>query len=147
MTCARRSRPLPRVHAIAASALSACILLLLVGITPTASAAVQASTPPPTITSTSTVAPALKGVGPTTITCTAIANSPHDSSHVGGTVNFVGSIKCTAPVASLRMTLSLYWDGYLQGSKSNSNAGQASLSNNVAAACTSGGWREAQSGR
>jgi hypothetical protein len=143
MVHARKSLPFRRVHAIAAAVLSACILLL-VGITSTADAAVQASTPPPTVTSTtstSTVTPALKGVGPTTITCTAIANNPHNSSHVGGTVNFVGSIKCTAPVASLRMTVSLHWDGYVQGSKSNSNAGKASLSNNVAAACTSGGWQ------
>jgi hypothetical protein len=83
----------------------------------------------------------LKSVGPSTITCTAKANDPHDSSHVGGTVNFVGSISCTAPVASLKMTLYLYWDGYLQASKTKSNAGYASISNNVAAACTSGGWQ------
>jgi hypothetical protein len=129
-----------RGHLIAASIFAICTTLFLAGITPPAGAAVQArSAAGPT--ATAAAVPALKSVGPTTITCTAKANNPHNSTHVGGTVNFVGSISCTAPVALLRMTVSLYWDGYIQGSKPKSNAGQASISNNVAAPCTSGGWQ------
>jgi hypothetical protein len=37
------------------------------------------------------------------------------------------------------MTLWLYWSGYLQNGATNSNTGEASLSNNVAAACSDGG--------
>ena len=123
-------------------------LALLAGIAPASNAAPLARTDTPTITSTptSTSNPSKKpnlisGGGGVTITCTATANNPHDSSHVGGTVNFVGSVSCTAPVASLKLTLSLYWDGYLQASNIKSNAGFASISNNVAAPCTSGGWQ------
>jgi hypothetical protein len=132
------SKKLPRVHAIAVSAISVCTLMLLAGFAPSSSAAVHSRASGP---AASTATPALKGVGPTIITCTAKANNPHNSTHVGGTVNFVGSINCTAPVAALHMTLTLSFDGFPVGSIPKSNAGRASISNNVAAACSSGGWQ------
>ena len=127
-----------RVHVIAVSAISVCTLMLLAGFAPSSSAAVKSRASGP---AASTVTPALKGVGPTVIICTAKANNPHNSTHVRGTVNFVGSINCTAPVASLHMTLTLSFDGFPVASKPKSNAGRASISNNVAAGCSSGGWQ------
>ena len=140
MSHARKFSP---VHAIAALILSVCTLLLLAGVAPSASAAVKAPGTGRifTLTATRSTHGDLTGRGPIVIVCTAIANNPHDSKHVGGTVNFVGKLSCTYPVASLTMTLYLYWNGYLQDGATNSNRGAASLSNNVAAACTSGAWQ------
>lgn len=139
-----RTRKFSPVHAIAAVILSVCTLPLLVGVAPSASAAAKTPGSGPTLVLTATKSTSkanLTSQGPETITCTAIARNPHDSKHVGGTVNFVGQLSCTYPVASLTMTLYLYWNGYLQNGATNSNKGQASLSNNVAAACTSGAWQ------
>lgn len=127
----------------------ACALALLAGLSSSAQAAPLAgglssaqSDPPPTITITGTSpTPDFSGSGPTLITCNVSAANPHNSGHVGGTVNFVASTSCDAPVSSIVQTITLFWDGYLQSSKSQSNSGEASLSGNVAAACTSGGWQ------
>lgn len=123
---------------LAVCAVGSCTILSIIGATPSANAA----TYPPTISSTrSGASPEFSSSGPSVISCSAKANNPHDSSHVGGTVNFVGSVTCSSPVASIRMTLTLLWDGYEQAAKTNGNSGQATLSNNVAAPCSSGGWQ------
>jgi hypothetical protein len=131
-----------RPSVIAISAAVPVALMLVAGFAPASSAAPLAHIGTPLITQHTAEVPALKGVGGgSVITCTAKANNPHDSHHVGGTVNFVGQVNCTAPVSSIQMTISLSWDNYLQKSAIKSNAGNASISNNVAAACTSGGWQ------
>ncbi len=49
------------------------------------------------------------GSGPTTITCTLYANQRvHNSTHVGGTVNWVTTLSCTAPVAKIKVTPTLF---------------------------------------
>jgi hypothetical protein len=72
------------------------------------------------------------------ITCTISVDNPHNSSHVGGVVNVLARINCTAPVASLSTNLLLARDGVVVGSRANSNAGVAALSNSVAVPCVSG---------
>lgn len=117
-----------------------CALALLAGVSPSAQAATQPSTV--TITAHATTpSGSPRSSAASLITCIVKANNPHDSHHVGGTVNFVGTVTCTAPVSSIVMTLTLYWDGYLQADGGAANDGQASLSSNVAAPCTSGGWQ------
>lgn len=49
-----------------------------------------------------------KGPGGNIIVCTVKADYPHNSTHVGGTVNFVGSVSCTSTVANIAQTTYLY---------------------------------------
>lgn len=72
------------------------------------------------------------------ITCTIQAQYPHDSSHVPGTVNEVGTITCTSPVSSLSITVELYYSGVLVASSSKSNGGQAFIAHNAATSCVPG---------
>lgn len=73
-----------------------------------------------------------------TITCTAQVQNPHNSTHVGGTVNVVATIKCTGAVSSLALRVGLYLNGSLISSSTVSNAGKATIQGNAAKACKSG---------
>jgi hypothetical protein len=136
------TRKLPRLPVLVLSVFAVGALAILPGVAPASAASFAQNDPPPTVTSQPSTTTDLQGVGGgTVITCTAKANNPHDSSHVGGTVNFVGSVSCTAPVASLNLTLSLYLGSYVQATNNKSNTGNATISNNVSALCSSGGWQ------
>lgn len=91
------------------------------------------STSPPSATPTAAAA--------STITCTITADNPHKSTHVPGTVNVVGHTDCTAPVASISMTVYLYnYDtSRLVGVNGpTGNSGRSSFALNAAASCISG---------
>jgi hypothetical protein len=81
-----------------------------------------------------------------TIVCSISVQNPHPSSHVGGTVNVIARTQCTAPVASLEMIMALARNGVIvtpPGTKTNANAGVASLQNNIAVPCHSGTYQGA----
>jgi hypothetical protein len=110
----------------------------------TVSVATAATAPPLALHTTATaIGTHSRGNGPnqSVITCTAKQNNPHHSTHKPETVNATGSVTCTAPVASITMTMYLYWDGYLQNSKTFRSVGKSSVSGNVAAPCETGGWQ------
>jgi hypothetical protein len=82
-----------------------------------------------------------------TIVCTPNVQNPHESSHVPGTVNVVGTVTCTSAVPEIQLQVALYRqnpaDGrwYLQSASgvmtySNTAFGQA----NAAAPCEDGNW-------
>jgi hypothetical protein len=129
---------LVRAQILTASAI--CIAALSAGLAPSAGAAVTSGQSRPVIR-IGVVTPALKSVGPTTITCTATADNPHHSGHVPGTVNFTANVKCTSAVTSLHNTYTLSFNGLPDKSKSNSNAGAASLSSNLSDTCSNGSWQ------
>jgi hypothetical protein len=73
------------------------------------------------------------------ITCSLTIDYPHESSHVPATVNVVAHWSCTSAVASLSMSVQLFYAGLQIGSGRASNTGQASLNGNAAATgCISG---------
>lgn len=94
------------------------------------------------------------------ITCTMSVHTPHDSGHVGGTVNVTGDITCRneagtkTNVSSLKISLQLYkqvcdpscsWTPY--GSPGNAhNAGKYVVSTNSAGPCTPGKYEGSGTG-
>ena len=82
--------------------------------------------------------PAAADVAQQTITCTLSIDNPHKSTHVPTTVNVVAHWACTAPVASLSLSVKLYRGVVQVGSGNSSNAGQAALNGNAAANCVNG---------
>jgi hypothetical protein len=112
----------------------------------TVSAATAATATPRSAAPHTTVAIGLHARWDQVITCTAKANYPHHSTHVPSTVNATGSITCTAPVASITMTMYLYWSGYIQNSATCRSVGKSSVSCNVAAPCSTGGWQVSEIG-
>jgi hypothetical protein len=94
------------------------------------------------------------GLGPATqtaiapadvITCTVNVQNPHNSSHVGGTVNVISTILCTGAMSGLAQYVGLYYNNVLVGEAYNSNSGVASLTGNFATACKSGTYVGASS--
>lgn len=122
-----------RAYRFVVAAAAAGLLLIGLG-APPASASAQVPTVPSVIGGLPGTGDSLESV----ITCTIQAQYPHDSSHVAGTANVVGTISCTAPVSSLSITVELYYEGVLVSSSSKSNAGQAFISHNAATTCVPG---------
>ncbi len=96
-----------------------------------------------------------KAVVPNTvITCNLNVQNPHNSTHVGGTINVVATIGCNVPAASLSIAVTLWKSVCDPGCQqvpygatgTNSNAGSASIQANSAAACTSGDYFGVASG-
>ncbi len=82
--------------------------------------------------------------GSTSIDCVLNVQNPHNSSHVGGTVNVVARVTCTSPVESITVRAALYRNGALvKDSGPSTRTGVASYQNNAAVSCVSGryqGW-------
>ena len=76
------------------------------------------------------------------ILCTVSIDNPHNSSHVGGTVNVVSHISCSP--GSLMALLSLDTQLWRSGGQVAANHGQVAgfywLDNNAAVGCVSGGY-------
>jgi hypothetical protein len=108
-----------------------------------ASAAPRSSTP--TITVTFVPSHSSHASGPdaslTVIVCTINVDNPHHSGHNPGTAGAQAQTTCNHSMASIRMSIQLWWSGYDQGIKTESNTGQSSLSFGYYVACTSGGWQ------
>lgn len=68
------------------------------------------------------------------------ANYLHNSSHVAGTVNFVGTITCTAAVSNLALTTTLYdtTNGRSKKGYGPYSPGGSSIQANSALACRNG---------
>lgn len=83
------------------------------------------------------------------ITCTINAQHPHDSSHVGGTVNGVATISCSQAVSSLSITVELWYQdaAVVAGPTSKSNFGRAFIKHNAATTCVPGYYRTVATGR
>ncbi len=83
-----------------------------------------------------TPAQAASGPGSSVITCTLKVNYPHNSTHVGGTVNVTSEIKCTSNVDSI------YLSTGLRGAQSSNGWSQKFITNyhssNAAATCKNG---------
>lgn len=52
------------------------------------------------------------------INCVISTQNPHESSHLLGTVNVVGSVSCNLPVAGIGLTVALYDSGVLVSTSS-----------------------------
>lgn len=128
----------------------------MVGLTGPASAAKPALTGPPAETPVLVAAPGasvqLSAVRSTrtaggaitaaTIVCTLNVQNPHNSSHVGGTVNVVVVLTCTSAVPYISIRAALYRNGGLvkdSGAKSVYNSRTAQ--NNAAVACSDANYR------
>ncbi len=121
---------------LAASALAAGIAAtsLVVG---GAGAANATDTPAATsaVGSDATLAPGQR------ISCKVQIQNPHNSSHVRGTVNVVTTVKCSARVADIKLTVELFHQGRQVASRGFNRAGVASLQGNAAHACASGEYQ------
>jgi hypothetical protein len=89
-------------------------------------------------------AQAASGPGGSVITCTLKVNYPHNSIHVGGTVNVTSEIKCTSNVDSI------YVSTGLRGAQSGNGWAQKFNTNyqssNAAAPCVNGSYWGVASG-
>lgn len=116
-----------------------------------ASAADVAAVPPasapdsadwPSITATSST-PGQTGAA-AVITCTPNVQSPHNSTHVPGTVNVVVTLSCTGAVPRIGIRAALYRSGNLVKDSGTKNVyGARSAQNNAAETChraTYQGW-------
>jgi hypothetical protein len=76
------------------------------------------------------------------IVCQPVLHNPHKSTHVPGTVNVVGDVTCTAPVAEIKLMVAIYYNGALTNqSPFTSFPHTAFAQNNAAADCQDGTWR------
>jgi len=78
------------------------------------------------------------------ITCTPNVQNPHNSTHVGGTVNVVVTLSCTSAVPYISIRAALYRNGALvKDSGAKAVYGSAFAQNNAAVTCSSAtyqGW-------
>jgi hypothetical protein len=78
------------------------------------------------------------------ITCTPNVQNPHNSTHVGGTVNVVVTLSCTGVVPYISIRAALYRNGALvKDSGAKAVYGSSFAQNNAAVACSSAtyqGW-------
>lgn len=114
--------------------------------------ATEVSVTPPTNSITTATWPSLTATSSTpgqfgaaaVITCTPNVQSPHNSTHVPGTVNVVVTLSCTAPVPYISIRAALYRSGSLvKDSGAKSVYGARSAQNNAAEPChgaTYQGW-------
>ena len=72
------------------------------------------------------------------ITCEIQAQNPHNSTHVPGTVNVVGTTRCDHPVASILMRIVLYKNGTPVASGISGRVVGASAQVNAATPCSPG---------
>lgn len=138
-----------KIKAFFVAALS-CLTAVLVS-SGTASAGSTSATPP-TNSFTAAAWPSITAVSSTpghlgaaaVITCTPNVQSPHNSTHVPGTVNVVVTLSCTAPVPRISIRAALYRNGNLvKDSGAKDVLGARSAQNNAAEPChaaTYQGW-------
>lgn len=78
------------------------------------------------------------------ITCTPNVQNPHNSTHVGGTVNVVVTLSCTGVVPYISIRAALYRNGALvKDSGAKAVYGSSFAQNNAAVTCSSAtyqGW-------
>jgi hypothetical protein len=100
------------------------------------------------------VTPLAAGPGGAVINCELQAQAPHNSSHVPGTINEIGTIVCDANVSSLTISVDLYkrvctpdctWR-LMASSPAKLVLGKRSVQQNVAIACSPGTYRGAATG-
>ncbi|WP_141977688.1 hypothetical protein [Saccharothrix saharensis] len=78
---------------------------------------------------------------PPVITCNAISDYPHNSSHVPGTINVVGRGVCDYPVGSIDVVTGLFRGGTtVVGTGARVQANVASLSAPASAPCVAGSY-------
>nr|MDT0657143.1 hypothetical protein [Micromonospora sp. DSM 115978] len=122
----------------AITAVGVAVALTLTGLA--APAAAGPTMPDGTVIATVTAAPAGDGYSTqAVITCTLRAHNPHKSTHVPGTINVVANWSCTAPVASLSLTVILWRNVSTRVSTgSGSSTGRNYAQGNAYGGCTSG---------
>ena len=86
------------------------------------------------VTATSSAPPG-SAAAAAVINCTVQINDPHKSTHLPTNVNVVGTVKCSASMASISMTVILFNNGRLIGINTKANVGKSSISVNAAANC------------
>lgn len=100
------------------------------------------------------VTPFAAGPGGAVINCQLQAQTPHNSSHVGGTINEIGTIECDAGVSSMTISVDLYkrvctpdcsWR-LMKSSAPKLVFGSRRVQHNVAINCASGTYRGAMTG-
>jgi len=83
----------------------------------------------------------VNAAGPPVITCSAISDYPHNSSHVPGTINVVGRGVCDYPVGSIDVVTGLFLGGTtIVGTGARVQANVASLSAPASAPCVAGSY-------
>lgn len=78
--------------------------------------------------------------GPSVITCTPKVNYPHNSSHVGGTINVQVTMSCTYPVDKISITASLWRGNSMLKAVNGISYGKASNASNAPIACAPGSY-------
>jgi hypothetical protein len=152
LLCRCRSECYTRGVKIVKSALLAGCLMVAALVATNAPAA--ASPPPVPVTASApsysfAAAPSDGGASPNaTYTCTLNVQRPHNSTHVGGTVNVVATISCGIAVTRMNLQVTLYKVVYDPGcsqvpyGKTGSSVtyGNRTIQANSAAACSSGDY-------
>lgn len=73
--------------------------------------------------------------------CEVKANNPHNSSHVGGTVNGVGSVTCTSSIPTIRIRTTLVRLGVTQTTGNNTVSSTSYAQSNAALVCQPGQYQ------
>lgn len=76
------------------------------------------------------------------ITCTDNIQNAHNSTHVPGTVNVVGTVACDSGVYELALYMRLHRNTVIVGTGSNVRVGAANVQANASAPCSSGWYQE-----
>lgn len=106
-----------------------------------APATVAGSTAPVVLRKTGTTTGVAAAVtGPPVITCNAVSDYPHKSTHVPGTVNVIGRGVCDYPVGAIDVVTGLFRGYTVVGTGSRYQTNVASLSASAATPCVSGSY-------
>lgn len=73
---------------------------------------------------------------PNAVGCSVQVQNPHNSTHVPGTINVVGTVNCSGAVPHIALFVTLYRNGKYAGSDANDVYNTSSDSRNAAAPCT-----------
>jgi hypothetical protein len=79
--------------------------------------------------------------GPSRISCTPKVNNPHNSSHVGGTVNVQVTMTCTYPVEKISITAALWQGNSLLKAVNGTAYGKAKSASNAPVTCRDGSYQ------
>jgi hypothetical protein len=108
---------------------------------PVAQSSATSSAPRSSVTATPPKTDSPVGVSGA-IKCTVNVDNPHKSTHDPSTAGAQGQTTCDGgAVTSLRMSIGLYWSGYLLGTHTEQTNGSTSVAFGYYLACTSGGWQ------
>jgi hypothetical protein len=75
------------------------------------------------------------------VNCNVRVDDPHDSGHVGGTVNMIARVKCDRPVAAIKLVVRLKRDGQEVILNDFSNSGVAALQGKANTPCVDGTYQ------